>query len=355
MVLISGSVADVQRAVRTGAAETLSGADLWVRVAGPNDVYATQQFPYADSQRRIELVPVVRSALPEWESFLDLPNRRLWVIGVLPQFPNPIAKSQLVNGDLADAERRLREGSWAVISQALAGERRLHLGDRFILPTPSGPASFRLAASVSNYGWLPGTVLMNGNDYRRLWRTPTASELAVALEPGIPLAQGKRAVEKALPSGSALLVQTTNERRSETRAVLGGTLSRLSDITVAVLAGAIVSVVAMMIAAVWQTRGRLDALLSIGMSTTQLARMVFYEGGLMLLTGCLLGLASGILAQGLADNWAHRITYTAVHFSPAWQLGALTVLIAGVVSVAAAIVAVVRTVGFQPRVAFSTE
>jgi ABC-type lipoprotein release transport system permease subunit len=124
---------------------------------------------------------------------------------------------------------------------------------------------------------------------------------------------------------------------------------------VIVLTGAIVSVVAMMVAAAWQRRGRLDALLSIGMSVGQLARLVFYEGGLVLIAGCLIGMISGVIAQGLADNYANRVTDTNIHFVPAWQLGLRTVLIAGGVSIVAAIIAVVRTVGFQPRTAFSTE
>jgi putative ABC transport system permease protein len=355
LVLIGGSIADVQRAVRTGATDTLSGADLWVRAKGPNDVYATQQFSYAAARDRIERLPVVRAVYPGWQAFLDLADRRLWVIGVQPQFPNPIAKSQIVDGDLHGAERRLRQGGWVLLSQLVATEQHLRLGERFTLPTPSGPASFRLAATLYNYGWIQGTALMNGNDYQRLWHAATASELAVVLQPGTPVEEGKQAVERVLPSGSALLVQSTGERRAEVSSVLGGTLARLSDTTTAVLIGAIVSVVALMLAAVWQTRGRLDALLSIGMSTGQLARLVFYEGGLMLLTGCLLGMATGILGQYLVDGWAHGSTGSPVRFDPAWQLGLRTTLAAAAISLAVAVVGALRTARFQAKAAFSTE
>ncbi len=71
------------------------------------------------------------------------------------------------------------------------------------------------------------------------------------------------------------------------------------------------------------------------MSFSQLARLIFYEGGSMLLGGCLLGLAGGILAQGLADNWAARVTDTQVHFQPAWQLGFRAVAVALVISIGA--------------------
>src|ERR1700728_143156 len=134
MVTIGGSVADVQRAVRAGAEETVSNADLWIRPGGAENVYGTQPFAYAVTQRKLQQIDVVRSVLAYRESFLDLPNRRVWVIGVPPQVPSPIAESQLVKGNEATATERLREGGWAAISQTIASERHLRLGESFNLP-----------------------------------------------------------------------------------------------------------------------------------------------------------------------------------------------------------------------------
>lgn len=355
MVTISGSVADVKRAVRAGAADTLSGADLWVRTGGASNVYDTQPFAYADTQRRLQRLNVVRSVLPYRQSFMDLPDRRVWVIGVPPQTPTPIAESQLIDGSAATATQRLRKGGWAAISQTIAGQRRLTLGERFSLPTPSGLASFRLAATISNYGWLPGTVLLNANDYSRLWQTTRATQLAVTLQPNVSIAQGKLAVLHALPAGAALTVQDDDERQAQVSTVLSSTLSRLKQTSAVVLIAAIATVVAMMISAVWQRRGRLDALMSIGMSFTQLARLVFYESGCVLLGGCVIGMTTGILGQYLVDSWLHHSTGSPIEFSAAWQLGLRTILIASAISVAATTIAVLRTVGFQPKTAFSTE
>jgi putative ABC transport system permease protein len=355
MVTISGAVADVQRAVRAGAEETGSNADLWIRPGGAENVYSTQPFAYTDTQRRLQQLAVVRSVLGYRESFLDLPNRRVWVIGIPPQVPSPIAESQLVKGPAGIAARRLRERGWAVISQTIASEHHLLLGESFILPTPSGPTSFRLAATISNYGWLPGTVLLNAEDYGRLWHTTSASQLAVTLKSGVPPAEGKLAVEHALPSGSALTVQTAEERQKQVSTVLGSTLSRLDQTSAIVLIAAITTVVAMMISAVWQRRGRLDTLISIGMSFGQLVRLVFYESGCVLLGGCLIGMTSGIIGQYLIDSWLRHSTGSPIVFSAAWSLGLRTILIAIVISITAALIVVTRTFGFRPKTAFSIE
>jgi putative ABC transport system permease protein len=355
MVLIGGSVADVQHAARRGATDLLSSASLWIKPGGPENVYTTQPFAYTETQQRLLRLGVVSSVLPWRDSFLDLTGRRVWVLGVPPQIPTQIAASQLVEGSLTRADARLREGGWAAISQPIAREDHLHLGERFTLPTPAGYVSFRLAATIANYGWLPGAIVMNGEEHAKLWRSPTATELSVALEPGISIEQGKHDVEGALPRGSALAVKTDDERRSEVSAVLGSTLSRLNDTTIVVLIATIASVIALMVAAIWQRRGRLNSLMSIGMSSGQFARLISYESGSVLLSGCVIGTATGLAGQYLIDGWLHQTTGASVQFAPAWQLGLQTVAIVAAISVAATIIAVLQSGGFQPRAAFSTE
>jgi ABC-type lipoprotein release transport system permease subunit len=150
-------------------------------------------------------------------------------------------------------------------------------------------------------------------------------------------------------------VQTADERQSQVSAVLGSTLSRLNQTSAIVLAAAIATVIAMMISAVWQRRVRLDALISMGMSSAQLARLVFYESGCVLLGGCLIGVVSGDLGQYLVDRWTQQSAGSPVRYALAWQLGLRTMLIAGLISVIAAMITVLRTVGFRPKTILSTD
>jgi putative ABC transport system permease protein len=355
MVLIGGSVADVQQAVRKGATDLLSSASIWIKPGGPENVYTTQPFAYTETQRRLQGLGGVSSVLPWRDSFLDLRGRRVWVLGVPPQVPAQIAPSQLIEGSLSTADRRLREGGWAAVSQTIAHEDHLHLGERFTIPTPTGNARLRLAATIANYGWLSGAIVMNGEDHARLWGSQSASQLAVTLRPGTSIGQGKQEIETALPAGSALTVETVDERRSEVSAVLGSTLSRLNDTTIVVLIATVASVIALMIAAIWQRRGRLESLMSIGMSFGQFTRLIFYETGSVLLSGCLIGMAAGLVGQYLIDGWLHQTTGSPVKFTPAWQLGLRTIVIVAGISIVASMIAVIQTSRFNPRAAFSTE
>jgi putative ABC transport system permease protein len=355
MVLIGGSVSDVQTAVRRGAGDLLSSANLWIKPGGPENVYTTQPFAYAETQRRLQRLSVVESVLPWRDSFLDLPGRRVWVLSPPPQIAEQIVPSQIVEGSLANADRHLNEGGWVTASQTIAREYRVHLGQRFRLPTPAGYVDFRLAATTANYGWLSGAIIMNGEDHARLWNNDTATELAVTLKPGVSDEAGKQAIERTLPAHSALNVSTATERRSEVSAVLGSTLSRLSDTTIVVLVTTITSVIALMMAAVWQSQRRLNSLMSIGMSFWQFVRLIFYESGTMLLSGCLIGAVIGLVGQDLIDGWLRGTTGSPVQFAPAWELGVRTIAIAAIISLATSIIAVVRTTGLQPTLNFSTE
>ena len=356
MVLIGGSVADVERAANRGATDLLSSATLWVKPGGPENVYTTQPFLYGETQQRIGRLPAVSSVLPWRNAFLDLSGRRVWVLGVPHDIPAQIAPSQIVEGSLVRADRRLREGGWVAISQPIAHEHHLRIGERFTLPTPTGPRSLRLAATIANYGWLPGAIVMSAEDHARMWQAPTmASELSVSLRSGVSIEQGKHAVAAALPPGSALSVQTDAERRSEVAAVLGSTLSRLNDTSIVVLIVTIASVIALMVAAIWQRRGRLNSLMSIGMSSGQFARLISYESGSVLLSGCVVGIGAGLLGQALIDGWLRASTGASVHFAPAWQLGLRTLAIAAAISVLASLVAVVQAADIQPQAAFSTD
>ncbi|HXD55530.1 MAG TPA: FtsX-like permease family protein [Solirubrobacteraceae bacterium] len=353
-VTISGSVADVQRAVRSGAAGLLASADLWVKPGGPENVYTTQPLAARGAEERLDRVRAVNSVLSWKDTFFDLPRRRVWVLGVPPQIGSQIVPSQLEAGSPQTADRRLREGGWIALSRTVASEYHVGVGGSITLPTPAGPKSFRVAALTANYGWLPGAIVMNREDLARDWQERTPTQLAVTLEPGVSLADGKAAVERALPAGTAVAVKTAQERRQEVSAVLGSTLSRLNDTTLVVLIGTIVSVIALITAAISQRRGRLDSLLSIGMGFGQFTRLIFYESGSMLLGGCLIGFGAGILGQNLIDKWLRHTTGAPVRFAPAWEIGLRTVLIAAGIALATSTVAVIKTTRPQLRPALQS-
>lgn len=354
IVTIGGAVWNIETAVSRGAAGVVGDASVWVNPSAATNVYSTDSLRSSALQGTLERLPNVERVLPYRESFLDWNGERVWVIAAPPAAREPVAASQMIDGTIASADARLRSRGWAVVSQRLASREHIHIGSAFSLPTPTGFMRLRLAATVSNYGWLEGSVLLSEADYRAYWHTSRVSALGVVLRPGANAAYAEQLVRGALPRDAALSVETARQRQELITRVLASTLARLRGTVSAVLLAALASVIAMMIAAVWARRQRIDGLIAMGTSSRQLIRLVCYETGTVMIAGCLVGLASGVVGQALIDRWLRASTGSPVRFAAAWEAGVRTLLIACAIVVLASVLTVLRTVRIPARAAFSS-
>jgi hypothetical protein len=66
-------------------------------------------------------------------------------------------------------------------------------------------------------------------------------------------------------------------------------------------------------------------------------------------------MAAGLIGQYLIDGWLHQTTGSPVTFSPAWQLGLRSIVIATGLSALASSATLLQVGRLQPRAAFSTE
>jgi len=203
----------------------------------------------------------------------------------------------------------------ASVSDVLARERRLDVGDRFTLPTPTGPLALRVAAITTNLGWPPGGVILNTADYARAWATEDPSALEVDLRPGVSPAAGKRAVERALGRETGLRVQTLAERRAQYAALSRQGLGSLTQISTLLLIAAALAVAAALGAAVWQRRARLAALKIQGFDEWQLWRSLVLEGAIVLALGCAVGAVLGLYGHALANRYLQLATGFPAPFS----------------------------------------
>jgi putative ABC transport system permease protein len=300
----------------------------------------TQPFPPESAQARLQHVPGVLAVRAYRGGLLDWRQRRIWVIAPPVAAQPLIPPSQLVEGDLAAADRHVRAGGWVVVSQALASEHHLHIGDSFTLPAPR-PSTIRLAAISTNIGWAPGAILMSADDFTRAWGSAEPSAFNVLLSPGTTQMQGRRAVERALGHGSGLTVQTAQQHAGKQRALTRQGLARLSQIATLILVAAILATAAAMGAMVWQRRPRLAKLKLEGFSPRELWGTILLESVLLLLVGCAGGALLGLLGQQLLDRaLAEVINY------PVVRSVALPTALAALAIVTAAALAVLSVPGW---------
>jgi putative ABC transport system permease protein len=330
-VSIQGAHGDLLRGLEDAARDTNAITDVWVSPAGTYNLLNATPFAPVQ-QRRLQRLPGVRAVRVYRGGLLDWGERRIWVIAPPRQAVPLVPSSQLVEGDRRSAERRVRAGGWLVLSQALAQEHHLRIGQAFRLPSPN-PAVVRVAALSTNVGWAPGAIVMNAADYARAWGSDDASAYNVLLDVGVAPAQGVREIRRALGPGSGLAVQSAEQHADRQRTLSRAGLARLTQIAVLIMIGAVLAMAAAMGTMVWQRRPRLAKLRLEGFPRAELWRTVLLESVMLLGAGCAAGTLFGLYAQQLLD----RALADVINFPVVYSFAALTALTSlGLVLVAAA-------------------
>jgi putative ABC transport system permease protein len=335
-VAIGGAHSNLQSGLDRTARDMNRVSDVWVSAAGSANTLGTTPFAMSSAPRLRALGGVHSLALYRG-GFLDVGDRRTWVIAPPSSSPAPIPASQLLKGNLALANARLRAGGWVVLSQAIAEEHHVSIGDSVTLPSPT-PSTFRVAALSTNVGWPPGAIIINSSDFARAWGSSEASAYNISLNPGVSPTRGSAEVRQALGPHSGLSVQTARQRELQWRASSREGLSRLSQIALLVLIAAALAMAGAMAAMIWQRRPRLAYLKRQGYRRGVLWRALIYESCLLLGAGCSIGALFGLYGQLLLSHALASVTGFPVVFS----IGALVALwsVALVSVAAAAIVAV---------------
>jgi len=311
-VAIQGSHGDLLAGLQGTARDSNAFTDLWVSPAGSYDLLNTAPFVPRE-QAQLAALPGVRAVRLYRSALLDYGGRRLLAIAPPRQSTPLLPRDQLLSGNAALAEARVRAGGWVVLSQAVAEEHHLQVGQALILPTPN-PTTLRVAAISTNLGWAPGAIVVSSADYARAWDSSDASAYNLLLAPGFPPQRAIREVRSALGPDGGLAVQSAAQRTAAQIALSRQSLSRLTQIATLIPIVAVLAMAAAMGAMVWQRRPRLAKLKLEGLARVELWRTILLESLLLLGVGCVTGALFGLYGQQLADRaLAHVINFPVVH------------------------------------------
>lgn len=335
-VALGGARGDLLKGIASYTSRYVAGADIWV--LAPQDNQATNAFPVKGRRNAIARIPGVSSVNFFQGSFLNVGNRRLWIIGWPPQVDATLLDGQIVEGDETTAARRIRQGGWAVVSQQLAAERHVHLGGTLELPTPTGPLALKVAAMSTNFGWSPGAVVMSTADYRRAWASSAPSALGVELAPGSDPSRTRAAILAALGPGSGLEVLTAKARTNRIIASASEGLNQLSDISTLLILTAVLAMFAALLASIWQRRASLADLRVDGARPSKLRVILALEAVMLLGSGAIVGALAGIYGQAVIDRYLRRVTgFPVASFATGLRPLELTITVLAIVMLMTAI------------------
>jgi putative ABC transport system permease protein len=319
-VAIQGAQANLQRGLQGSARAVDSSDQIWMTPRGEFDAFATTPFRPSDLSA-LRSLPGVAEVGVYRGSFLNWGKRRLWVLAPPPGSEQPLGASQLLTGDPARVTARLRAGGWAVLSQGLAAEDGLHVGQAFTLPSPR-PVSFRVAALSTNLGWPPGSIMINSRDYARAWASADPSAYVIQTQPGAAVARVARRIRRALAPNAGLTVETYLEREQRHYALAKQGLSRLTQIRLLVLIAAMLAIGGAMGALIWQRRDLVAFIKCEGYRQGVLWRWLLCESAILLVAGCSIGAVFGLYGELLLSHALARVT----GFPVVFHVGALIAL-----------------------------
>jgi putative ABC transport system permease protein len=265
--------------------------------AAPGDTYAA----------RIAQVPTVARVRAFDGAFLQLGSRRVWIVARPPGGAAHVLATQLRSGSPALTLARLAHGGWIAVSEAIASERHLRIGDPLRLLTPGGPLTLRVAATTTNLAWPPGVIFMSAADFTRAWRSSEPTALAVALRAGADPRAAQVQIAHAL-AGSGLQATLAADRARTIDALAGAGLGQLREIALLLLAAATLAMGAALSSSIWQRRAGLAGLRLLGARAHSVLGVLGLEALLMLGAGCLTGALAGVYGQVVIDAFLRHVT-----------------------------------------------
>ena len=342
-IAIGGARSDLMSGITAYARDYVGTADLWIVNRDDNQATNDLRVPAGD----LRAVPGVADIRGYHGGYLDAAGQRVWIIARSSRDRTMLPASQVLDA-LPDASDRIRDGGWVATSQAFADDHDAKLGESVTLPTPTGPRTWRLAATTTNLGWAPGAVIMSSGDYRSAWHTTAATALEVDVTPGSDPERVAAALQARV--GTGVLVQSAAAREAGIVASAGQGLQRLEQITFMLLGAAVIALACAMTAAIWQRRRWLASLRVQGCHVRQVWAVLLWESTIVLSAGCLVGALVGTYGQAGADRYLKHVSGFPVSETLAGPQAVKVFAI--VVGVAVAIIAVPGW--FAARVSFTT-
>jgi putative ABC transport system permease protein len=339
-VAIQGAHADLLHGLQNAARDENAFTDLWISPPGAYNLLRTSAFD-GKQQRAISELPGVRAVRVYRGSLLDWGSRKVWVIAPPAEASPLLPPSQIVAGALPQASARVRAGGWIVLSQAIAEEHHVHVGQRIELPSPS-PTTLRVAALSTNVGWAPGAVIVSAEQYARAWASDAPSAFNVLLAPKANALRVEREISRLLGGASGLTVQSAAAHESEQNGLSRQGLQRLTQIATLILAVAVLAMAAAISSMLWQRRPRLAKLKLEGFPSGMLWRTVLLESVLLAAIGSAAGGVFGLVGQQLLDQALSHVMNFPVERSVVLLPALLSVAI-----VTAAALAILAVAGFS--------
>lgn len=314
VVGVAGSLASYESQIEN-TATAIIGAPIYVTAESFTGLTSDQPL-HVDLQRDLAAVDGVRYVYPIRFAFLDLGSEQGLVYAMpLERVLKEGATSEMssITSD-PDAFVAGLERGGITVSRLAAERLKVGVGDELTLPTPSGEATFEVAAVFDDLLSF-NSFYLDLDTYQELWKDDKADEFGVLLDPAVPVDRAKADLQEVVESvGAPASVFTKNELVGRILEVVGGTFELARGVQLAALIVAALTIANTMFTAVLERRWEMGLQRAIGMGSSQLGRTVLLEAGGIGVIGGIGGILLGtitafFMTQAMEAEFSWRIPF----------------------------------------------
>jgi putative ABC transport system permease protein len=330
----------------TAFVRSLSGTILgWMDQALAADLYvgATPDLPLpaaptlpGELEGELAGIPGVADVTPTRITLAELDGRMVGFKATrgrqLRVRPFPVVRQQ--DGYLDAFER----GDTVLVSDNLAFRVGLGVGDRVVLASPTGAHAFLVGAIIQDYTIDAGTVTVETETYRRLWRDAQVSVFLVHLAPGATADAVRAGIAERFVGRPPVSVLTAGKFKRATADAIDAAfvLTYAIQLVAACVAG--IGVVNFFLAEIVDRRREIGLLRTVALDRRQLACSFTAEAALIGLAGGVLAVAWGWpIARIIVTHSTRMVSGWQLAFDFPWAMAVLTPIVVAVTSACAAI------------------
>lgn len=210
-------------------------------------------------------------------------------------------------------------------------------GDSIELVTPRGKRPFRIAGVAAEYASPFGTVILPRDTYLQFYDDRLVSGFAVKLKHGRDPVAVRQELDAALSREHSLTILLNSDIRGQVATVIDNSFAYTRSIELAALLVALFGLMNTLIITVMERTREIGLSRSVGMTRTQVSRMILLEAASQGGVGALVAIAIGTLLGSLwvTQSLAASLGWV-VHFYVPWRALASTLALGMLVTLLAA-------------------
>jgi putative ABC transport system permease protein len=340
VLCVSAFVRSLSGTILTWMDQALA-ADLFVGATPDLPMPSAPTLP-AEFEDALMRIPGVADATPTRITLAELDGRMIGLKATrarqLRVRPFPVLAQQ--DGYLDAYER----GDAVLVSDNLAFRFGFHVGDRVALDAPTGRHEFVVGAIIVDYTIDVGTISVDTDVYRRVWRDLQVSTYLVHLAPSATAADVSGRITEELGRRHPVSVLTAGEFKRTTANAIDAAfvLTYAIQLVAACVAG--IGVVNFLLTEVVDRRREIGLLRTVALDRRQLMRTFMAEAALIGFAGGTLAIFWGWpIARIIVTHSARMVSGWQLLFDFPWPMALATPAVVAVTAMVAAIVPVRAT------------